>query len=273
MKQFILKEGPDTDGLVKLLDDDFHYLVKVRRLKPGAGIKVLLPDGSAAALTVLSISNSALVGGIAPEEPAGSSAEASPPGISPLPPIILFQALPKGSKMDLIVRQAAEGALSEVVPFVSEHSVPRVKSGAAEDRWRRIVKEARQQSGSVVDTKVRPVMTLEEALAHWETLRGPPPGTNCEAGAAVGLLLHETPAAPLEQGTFHGYLYGNPALTALAAGPEGGFSEAEFRRFLDAGFKPLSMGKSVLRSETAALYGAAAVRIILMERASWMLKK
>jgi 16S rRNA (uracil1498-N3)-methyltransferase len=59
----------------------------------------------------------------------------------------------------------------------------------------------------------------------------------------------------------------------LAAGPEGGFSGAEVTRFLEAGFKAIRMGDTVLRSETAALYGIAAVRIILLERTAWMLKK
>jgi 16S rRNA (uracil1498-N3)-methyltransferase len=174
--------------------------------------------------------------------------------------------------MDLIVRQAAEGALAEVVPFVSEHSLPRGKSGAA-DRWGRIVREARQQSGSAVDTQIRPVLSLDEALAYWESLRRGP-ARNGGTGEAIALLLHERRIAnvPLEQGTFHGYLYGDPQLVVVAAGPEGGFSAAELERFLNAGFKPLYMGETVLRSETAALYGTAAVRIILLESASWMLK-
>jgi 16S rRNA (uracil1498-N3)-methyltransferase len=272
MKQFILTEEPDKDGYVRLRDDDFHYLVTVRRLRPGGLIKVLRAasggaGGTAAALTILSIDNNTLVGRISPwEADMSGPAAASGSGIPPIPPIILFQALPKGSKMDLIVRQAAEGALAEVVPFVSEHSLPRGKSGAAEDRWRRIIKEARQQSGSAVDTQIHSVLTFEEALAYWETLQG--------GSSALGLLLHEQhiAPAPLEQGTFHGYLYGDPQLVAVAAGPEGGFSAAELERFLDAGFKPLCMGETVLRSETAALYGAAAVRIILLENASWMLK-
>jgi 16S rRNA (uracil1498-N3)-methyltransferase len=273
MKQFILTEEPDKDGSVRLRDDDFHYLVTVRRLRPGGVIKVLDNGGTAFALTVLSIDNNTLLGRISPWTPdisgsAVTSGHAGIPSVSPIPPIILFQALPKGPKMDTIVRQAAEGALEEVVPFVSEHSLPRGKSGAAEDRWRRIIKEARQQSGSPVDTQIRSVLTLDEALAYWETLQGGSSG-------ALALLLHEQPIAkaPLEQGTFHGYLYGDPQLVVVAVGPEGGFSAAEVRRFSDAGFKPLYMGETVLRSDTAALYGTAAVRIILLENASWMLKK
>jgi 16S rRNA (uracil1498-N3)-methyltransferase len=277
MKQFVLREEPDGGGFIRLRGDDYHYLVKVRRLRPGMIFKVLVPGpesgvsdlpGRQLNVMVRSIDNSILVGSVSE---TAVHPEAGPPAGAGLPPIILFQALPKGARMDLIVRQAAEGALSEVVPFVSEYSVPREKSAASEERWRRIVKEACQQSGSPVDTRIRPVLSIDGALAYWEELRA-------ADGGAAALLLHEAPLSqiargPLEQGTFHRYLNTDPALVVLAAGPEGGFSAGEVRRFLDADFKPLHMGETVLRSETAALYGTAAVRIILLERASWMLKQ
>jgi 16S rRNA (uracil1498-N3)-methyltransferase len=166
--------------------------------------------------------------------------------------------------MDLIVRQAAEGGISEIVPFVSEHAVPKEQGPRRNraERWRRIIREARQQSGSGTATCIREPCGRETLMAYWEALRG-------RYTPALGLLLHQD---PLEQGTFHGYLNINPGLVVLAVGPEGGFSPGEAALFLDAGFKPLTMGDTILRTETAALYAAAAVRIILLERASWMLK-
>jgi 16S rRNA (uracil1498-N3)-methyltransferase len=273
MKQFLLKTEPDKEGLVRLRDEDYHYLVHVRRLKPGGTFTALPAEsGSPVTVTVHSIDNHTLVGKI---QAAPSSIPVS------LPPIYLFQALPKGTKMDLIVRQAAEGGISEVVPFCSERSVP-VPGQGKEERWRRIVREARQQSGSAIDTRIHPPLSEDELFAYWEELRtktGVAGSTGSGASStALGIIFHESPvpadltAGPLEQGTFHHYLNREPFLIALALGPEGGFSGAELGRFIDTGFKPLQMGDTVLRTETAALYGAAAVRIILMERAQWMLK-
>jgi 16S rRNA (uracil1498-N3)-methyltransferase len=187
--------------------------------------------------------------------------------------------------MDLIVRQAAEGGITEVVPFYSERSVP-VPGQGKEERWRRIVREARQQSGSSIDTRIHVPVSQEGLFACWEALRtqaehtGPTgtAGKAGKAGKALGIVFHESPVeadlagGPLEQGTFHHYLNSEPFLIALALGPEGGFSGGELGRFITAGFKPLQMGDTVLRAETAALYGAAAVRIILMERTQWKLK-
>lgn len=257
MKQFILPRPPDKAGLIRLSGRDFHYLARVRRLRAGDSFKALLPSGEAVLVRVKSLEDSCLTGECCPVT------EAAGPGITvhtapPLPRLLLFQALPKGAKMDLIVRQAAEGGISEIAPFVSEYSIAGIRAGEKPERWRRIVKEARQQSGSPVDTLVREPCTLEELFRYWDTLR--------EGRRALGLFFHQD---PLEQGTFHSYLNTRAELVALAIGPEGGFSPEERGRFIGAGFKPLVMGNTVLRTETAALYAAAAVRIILWEVASW----
>jgi 16S rRNA (uracil1498-N3)-methyltransferase len=262
VKQFVLPSPPNADGIVHLYEKDYHYLVRVRRLREGSFFRAVLPagadagDGGAAAETeveVLSTVDNILVGRCGGVLPA--------PVSSQLPPIYLFQGLPRGNKMDLIVRQAAEGGITEVMPFLTEYSSVKAAAGFSEKlkRWERIIREARQQSGSPVATVVRSPATVDGLLARWAALKAAGPG-------GVGLFLHQD---PLAQGTFHDYLYGKPDFVVLAVGPEGGFSPDEARRFTQAGFAPLVMGATILRTETAALYGAAAVRIILLENASW----
>jgi 16S rRNA (uracil1498-N3)-methyltransferase len=186
--------------------------------------------------------------------------------------------------MDLIVRQAAEGGLSEIRPFVSGYSLYRPEKREEREegrlgRWRRIITEARQQSGSPVATTISPPCDIVALLSYWESLR-----ERCLR--PLGIVVHQEPwnlsgseilpsdsglpPSPLAQKTFHGYLSNAPDLVVLAIGPEGGFSSAEVSEFLKVGFKTLVMGNTVLRTETAALYAAAAVRIILLENASWM---
>jgi 16S rRNA (uracil1498-N3)-methyltransferase len=170
--------------------------------------------------------------------------------------------------MDLIVRQAAEGALSEVVPFVSERSAIKGEALRREKprRWERIIREALQQSGSPVFTSLHPVLDWDGLCAYWNEIRSAHP-------QSLGIFLHQDPvetvAAPLAEANLHRYLSTVPELLALAVGPEGGFSPAEVSRFIEAGFKPLKIGNTVLRVETAALYGAAAARVILLENSSW----
>jgi 16S rRNA (uracil1498-N3)-methyltransferase len=258
MKRFILTQAPAAGGVLRITGADYHYLVRVRRLAPGESFPARLPGGGETLVQVLAVEEGILTGRCIPGE--------DPPehgGSTLLPPLILYQALPKGAKMDLIVRQAAEGGIAEIVPFVSEHSVPKLAtegSGNRFRRWETIIREARQQSGSPIATSLKPPVTLEGLFDHWESLRTRQPQT-------LGLLFHQN---PLEQTSLHGYLGRGPRTVVLTIGPEGGFSPGEVSRFLAAGFKPLTIGDTVLRTETAALYGAAAVRTILLERASWL---
>lgn len=248
---------------MRITGKDFHYLSHVRRIRLGVVFDALLPNGEPARIKVLSLTDGCLTGERLSPDGAAEGAASEKPGTSSLPPLVLFQALPKGARMDLIIRQAAEGGITEIVPFLSAYSVPRTDdSGGRLERWRRIIREARQQSGSGINTGVREPAVFEAALEYWEELRE-------KHERPAGLLIHQD---PLEQGSFHGYLDKHPDLVVLAVGPEGGFSPEEVSRCMTAGFKPLTMGDAVLRTETAALYAQAAIRIILLESASWMPK-
>ena len=264
MKQFILKEEPDNN-IVRLDGNDYHYLVRVRRLAVGEFFPALLPDGKETLVQILSVDNGFLTGKCG-EKVTDTNLKVT---VTNLPQIILFQALPGGDKMDLVVRQAAEGGIAGIVPFVSEYSLIKPKpsqktniaGGQKFNRWQRIIKEARQQSGSKIATTIQPPMSMEEMFNYWEELK---------KDGALGLLFHHQGVA---KESLHGYLNIYPNIVVLAIGPEGGFSGSEVSVFLKNGFKPLTIGDTVLRTETAALYCAAATRIILLERDSWELKQ
>ena len=265
MKQFVLNSKP-KDGIIRLGGDDFHYLVRVRRLAEGEFFPAVFPDGEQTLVKILLIENGVLTGMCGTDESSqntalyeGSSCE------NKIPPIILFQALTKGDKMDLIVRQAAEGGISEIVPFVSEFSVAKTDLGGQKfSRWERIIKEARQQSGSNIATVIRRPLKLNEVFEYWKELN------KNESGKTAGFLFHHQ---GLEQESLHSYLDIVPDIAVIAVGPEGGFSKTEVPLFLENGFKPIKIGDTILRTETAALYCAASVKILLLERDSWELKQ
>jgi 16S rRNA (uracil1498-N3)-methyltransferase len=291
MKQFLLPKEPDGNGVVRLEGGDFHYLVRVRRIRQGVVFKALLPDGRETRVLAQAVEKDALVCEcLAPELEKGARS---------LPRIALFQALPKGAKIDQIIRQATEIGVSEIAPFVSAYAVARPDAdGGKTDRWQRLVREARQQSGSAVDTVVRPVCSFSGILEYWESVKA-------RYQKPVGILLHQD---PLAKGSFHGYLKrcgdsdapreADPGggssgwsdgtdragdggfaagctaadFAAAVVGPEGGFSSEEARLFLAAGFKPLVLGENIMRVETAAIYAVSVMQTILMEGEEWMPK-
>jgi 16S rRNA (uracil1498-N3)-methyltransferase len=271
MKHFVLQAQPGEGGIIRLYEKDYHYLVRVRRLRSGMVFDAILPGGKIETkVRILSTRDNILIGQCIMEStieeektrpeksfPTGSSL----PDESKLPPIALFQGLPKGAKMDLIVRQAAEAGVSVVAPFKCEYSqtAPGKDPGEKLKRWERVVREARQQSGSVMETKVLPPCSFDALLEYWGSIGE-------KYSRPLGILLHQE---PLEKGTFHGYLGNDPDFVVLAVGPEGGFSPGELTQFLKTGFRPLLMGNTILRTETAALYGIAAIRIILLESEAW----
>jgi len=290
MKQFILGE-PVNGREAELNAKDYHYIVDVLRLGEGASFRGLLPGGREAELSVVKVDKKARlcrlrVGLI---ESQGESPD--------FPKIVLLQALPKGSKLDLIVRQAAECAVDEVVPFISCRSVKRGSSGAARlDRLRRIVREARQQSGSAVDTVVREVMGFEAAMSYCAGLKQQseavlflcfssggevspalqPPAAS-SAAPSPGGCAPKTPGGRcgdglLEKGSLHCYIDESVDIIALFIGPEGGFSAGEEERFALLGAKFVSLGGTVLRCETAALAAVSVVRVLLLERYSWKME-
>jgi 16S rRNA (uracil1498-N3)-methyltransferase len=261
MKQFILSKDVDKDDIVRLKGDDYHYLVNVRRLATGEFFPALLPDGKETLVQVLSIERGVLTGKCNVTEIFANRQE------NFLPPVILFQALPKGDKMDLIVRQAAEGGITEIVPFTSEFSVANksAEKGQKFLRWERIIKEARQQSGSRTATTLHQPLTKDELFDYWKKLR------EKNTSNSLGLLFHHQKG--LEQNSLHSYLNSVPSIIAFAIGPEGGFSDKEVTLFLENGFRQFTIGDTVLRTETAALYCAAAIRILLLEKDSWELKQ
>jgi 16S rRNA (uracil1498-N3)-methyltransferase len=259
MKHFILNAEPDAQNRVRFEGGDYRYLARVLRLAPGEYFPALCPGGGEAMVHICSVDNRTIVG----ELVQNAEVRPLPPEVTALPPIILFQSLPKGEKMDLIIRQAAEGGLAEIQPFVSEFSAVKIaNSGHKLSRWERIIKEARQQSGSAAATAIRQPLSIDGLFEHWEKLKIQSPGI-------LGLLFHHL---PLAKTSLHQYLESSVETIVITIGPEGGFSSAEAGRFLAAGFKPFTVGGTVLRTETAALYAQAAVRILLGEKDSWTMK-
>ena len=231
MRRFFISPEVLADGCATISGDLFRHMVKVLRLKPGAG--VLLADGSGAEFSgiIESIGKETLVVSIQ------ESCKAAPAAV---PRITLFQGLPKGDKLELILQKTTELGVAEVVPFVAARSVPRIRKGEETEkvaRWQRIVQEAARQSGR----SSVPQVALAGSMAEVVNM----------SGHGVKFLLWEGEKVNRLKDTLAGLP--KPETIALIVGPEGGLTAEEAATATDGGFIPVSLGPRIVRTETAGL--------------------
>jgi 16S rRNA (uracil1498-N3)-methyltransferase len=244
-----------------------HYLLRVLRLSQGAVFPGQDSRGKRYLITLESETPCTL--SLRREEEASAKeVEACfrelPEQGPDFPPIIFYQAILKGKKMDQVIRQATEAGADFIIPVLTDRSVPQFTPGEAEKkqkRWEIIVREAIQQSGATGTTLLLP-RSLKKVIED------PPMPRPQGRGREVKLFFHERPIA---NGSLHGYLSGEISSITAAVGPEGGFSPKESEMFLQAGFCPLFFSGNILRAETAAIYGLAAIRALVAERDIWRL--
>lgn len=273
MRQLILDKMPDKKGIVSVEGSDFKYLRQVLRVKSGDMINLRLLDGTLQNSTVAAVddkskkillqicantSSNASVGSGAQGTVTrgtvtrGVQADEIQTEVASLSQeYILFQFIPKPQKFEQIVRQATECGVKTIVPVIGEYSEKSsllALQGNKKDRLEKIIREARQQSGSPVETVVTEAMTLDEALGRYER--------------DVAFVLYER---QVEEGTSTAELLKtNPQAKkiGIACGCEGGISPNEIELLTKKGlFIPVHFSVNILRCETAALYGIAAVQV------------
>ena len=278
MRQFIVEKGKEKNGLIQLDGKDYRYLRQVLRVRAGDMISVRLPSGDLKNATVAAIDESArrvtlqicadtgrsITRGVQAGEVEDGGAAGSGNGAA-LVEYWLFQFLPRPQKFELIVRQATECGVAVIVPVVgdfSEKSSAQALQGSKKERLDRIIKEARQQSGSPVDTKVLEPVSLEKAIELWNEACGET-GEFDKLNHHVAFVLSERDdcsgnlRATVEKSAGQGKI----KKAAIAVGSEGGISPDEVKLLEEKGlFVPIHFAVNILRCETAALYGIAAVQ-------------
>ncbi len=156
--------------------------------------------------------------------------------------IVLYQGLPKADKMELIIQKAVELGASRIVPVETKRSVVKLdakKAQAKISRWQGIAEAAAKQSKRDVIPVIGELMSLKEALkeaADFEVSMMP--YENAEGMAFTRSLLESI--CPGQR-------------VAIFIGPEGGFDDSEVEAALGMGTKPVTLGRRILRTETAGL--------------------
>ena len=166
--------------------------------------------------------------------------------------ITLLQGIPKSDKLEMIIQKAIELGVSEIIPVKTKRVVVKIdekKVDAKINRWNSIAESAAKQSKRSIVPKVLKPQTVENAL---ETVKD----------YGVKLLPYENAQGIKKTRSILESLDGKNNI-AVFIGPEGGFEEAEVKKATDSGFEVITLGKRILRTETAglALLGNIMIRL------------
>ena len=217
---------------------DARHIYTVLRMQCGSRVQIVSDDGVTALAEITDTHESVVT-----VKCLELLAESHEPSVR----IVLAQGLAKGEKMDFIIQKAVELGVSEIIPVAMEHSVVRLEGDKAVkkvERWQKIAEAAAKQSKRDIIPMVQPVQTLVQILAN-------DPCCDCkliayECEDKLGLKAALQKEQDLKE-------------LLLIIGPEGGISEAELQQARTAGALGVSLGKRILRAETAALVAAAAI--------------
>lgn len=157
--------------------------------------------------------------------------------------IYLFQGLPKKDKMELIIQKAVELGAYQVVPVMMKRSVVKLDDKKKElkklERWQSIATSAAKQSNRGIIPEVAPVMSYKEAIALAKEMEFKVlPYENAKGMEHTKAIVKEVK---------------DKKSVAIFIGPEGGFEEDEVALAMEAGIEPITLGKRILRTETAGL--------------------
>ena len=216
---------------------DAKHIGKVLRMQPGDKLQIVSDDGVSSLAEVVAITESTVT-----VRCLEKLAESHEPAVK----ITLAQGLAKGEKMDFIIQKAVELGAYSIVPVAMEHSVVRLDGSKADkkvERWQKIAEAAAKQSKRDIIPQVQDVQTMKEMLAN-NDCKTKIIAYECEDRMSLKTALRE--AGRMED-------------LLLIIGPEGGISEGELVKAREAGAVPVSLGRRILRAETAGLVAMSAI--------------
>jgi 16S rRNA (uracil1498-N3)-methyltransferase len=225
--------------------DEARHLRTVLRLRQGECVELFDGRGLSAVARVVAMGRQTLALRL-----EGAPARQSPPDCR----LTLFVCVSKGKRMDWTLEKAVELGVSRVVPVISARTIVRFdETEAADDkaaRWRRVAIEAARQCHAVWLPEIAAPLTLPAAAAQ------------LSASAPVFVAALTPEARPLRVALARWRPPATPPATAgWFVGPEGDFTPEELRLLLEAGAIPVSLGRLILRAETAALWGLCALGV------------
>lgn len=238
MSKFFIPRENVSDKTLQICGEDVNHITKV--LRYGKGDKILCCDGMGYdyVAEITETDKQRIICNIIEKNKTDTESDLR---------VILIQGVPKAAKMDYIIQKTTELGIAEIYPCELSRCVAKINDGKKIERWQKIAREAAKQSGRGVIPQVHEPINLSGAVEILKNAEVSFVPYECEEGNYLKPLLKNSR---------------NVKTAAYMIGPEGGFDKQEIEQIAAAGIPVISLGKRILRTETA---GEAVLSMIMYE--------
>lgn len=244
MFHFFVDPEQIGEKTIRIEGDDVSHIRTVLRMQPGEQITVSSrADGTEYRCEIAEVEKDCVVASIMWAEEADTELPSR---------ICLFQGLPKSDKMEFVIQKAVELGVAEIVPVATKRAVVKLdakKEEAKRKRWNAISESAAKQSKRMLVPPVQKVMNFAEAVEY-------------AASYEKRFIPYELADGMEETRRQFAALRPGESI-AVFIGPEGGFDEQEIRLAAAQGIVPVTLGRRILRTETAGMAVLAALMLHL----------
>ncbi len=246
MHRFYIAPEQIGRNIVRITGSDVNHIKNVLRMKQDDEIIICDGQGKDCYCIISKMSETEIVAEIKEERMTEAELKNR---------ITLFQGLPKKDKMELIIQKAVELGVYEIVPVMTKRVIVKLEDKKKEEkkleRWQTIAEGAAKQSGRGIIPKIQPVMTWQKALSAASELE-------------LAIVPYENASGMRYTREIMSSLSGYHSIGVLI-GPEGGFEESEIEQAKNKNIKPITLGKRILRTETAGLATLSMMVLMLEE--------
>lgn len=233
MQHFFVVPDQVRDGYIEITGSDVNHMKNVLRMRTGEQLEISDGNNKKYLCEIESLEADKVTARILEEREAENELPSK---------IYLFQGLPKSDKMELIIQKAVELGVWEVIPVATKRAVVKLdqkKAAKKRERWSGISESAAKQAGRNVIPEIKQVMNFQEALSYAKSL---------------DVLLIPYELAEGMQDTKERIQAIQPGQSVgIFIGPEGGFEQEEVKLAMEAGAYPITLGRRILRTETAGM--------------------
>jgi len=225
------------DNRISITDEKAHHLTSVLRCRKGDELIVFDGKGNCFRTTILKADRREVIADVIKRFPCDTESHIN---------ITLVQGILKGEKMDIIIQKTTELGVNEIIPVVTERS--QLRETRKVTRWRKIAEEGSRQSGRSVVPVIREPVEFKKYFAN-------------QKYKFQGFIFFEEDGMKLFEALSS--FVSRPSSVSVLIGPEGGFTKEEITLATEWGLHVISLGKRILRAETAAISAITLIQYLL----------